>query len=141
MERMQKEAFWGYIPLVLKNGVLGEKGKLACLDTAANGQIDKGKTGEGLIALGVFAETRTGDGVKTISIKLFQPIHPWWWNNDAGGGAITAADIGTVAYIKDDQTVTAEATGRSSLGLILAVDAAKGVLVYSPLPFLPAPAE
>lgn len=137
MERMVKEAWWEYIPLVLKNGVTGEKGKLAVLDTATPGLIDKGKPGVGLIPLGMFAETRTGDGVKTISIKLFHPIRPYWWNND-GSAPLVADDIGSIAYMKDDQTVTADDTGASPLGLILAVDPAKGVLIYTSYPFLPA---
>lgn len=137
MERAIKEAWWEYIPLVLKNGVLAEKGKLAVLDTATPGQVDKGKPGAGFIPFGIFAETRTGDGVKTISIKLFHPIRPYWWNNDTVA-AITANDIGSIAYIKDDQTVTADDTGASPAGLILKVDAAKGVLIYTSYPFLPA---
>jgi hypothetical protein len=55
-------------------------------------------------------------------------------DNDTAA-AFVAADAGKLAYVKDDQTV--QKTGAVSLGLVLRVDAAKGVLVYSSYPFLP----
>jgi hypothetical protein len=137
MERMVIEAHWGYISLLLKANEVAEKGKLACIDLSANGIIVKGRTATTLIPLGVFHETLTGDGVKKVHIKLFREIQAIWWNNDTGS-PIGPEDVGTIAYIKDDQTVTATATGASPLGLILATDTAKGVLVYSPLPHWPA---
>lgn len=134
-ERMVREAHWGYIALPLKSGELAEKGKLACIDTGDGGKIVKGRTAAGLIPFGVFQETLTGDGTKTVKIRLFAEIRALWWNNDSGGTPVTAADVGTIAAIVDDQTVSADDTGRSAAGLVLAVDAAKGVLVYAALPF------
>jgi hypothetical protein len=139
MERMLREAHWGYISLPAKAGVVCEKGKLACFDTAANGLIVRGAARTGLIGVGVFHETKVAaspDGATKIHIKMFREIQAIWWDNDAAA-PFDAADVGTIAYIKDDVTVTATATG-SPLGLILAVDPSKGVLVYSPLPHLPA---
>lgn len=54
------------------------------------------------------------------------------WNNSASGDLITKADVGSLAYIVDDQTVAkTDATGaRSVAGFIRAVDA-KGVWVES----------
>lgn len=136
MERMQIEAHWGYIPLVLKNGDLAEKGKLACLDLSLSGQVCKGRKATGLIPLGVFGETLTGDGTKTVIVKLFNEYRLNWWANDTVT-AVTAAEIGTLCYIKDDVTVTGDDTGASPAGLTLKVDAVKGVLVYSTLPAIP----
>lgn len=133
-ERMVREAQWGYIPLTLKSGEAAEKGKLACLDTTSNGQIVKGKTAAGLIPLGIFMESMTGDGTKKVQIRLFHEIRAIWWNNDTTA-PVTAAEIGSLASIKDDQTVSADDTGRSVAGLVLAVDSAKGVLIYASLPF------
>lgn len=135
-ERMQIEAHWGYIPLVLKNGDFAEKGKLCCLDLSLSGQVCKGRKATGLIPLGVFGETLTGDGVKTVIVKLFNEYRLNWWTNDTVT-AVAAADIGTLCYIKDDVTVTGDDTGASPAGLVLKVDAVKGVLVYSTLPAIP----
>lgn len=136
-ERMQIEAHWGYKPFVLKNGDLAEKGKLACLDLSLSGQVCKGRKATGLIPIGVFGETITGDGTKTVIVKLFNEYRLNWWVNDATT-AVTAADIGTLCYVKDDVTVTGDDTGASVAGLVMGVDAVKGVLVYSTLPALPA---
>jgi hypothetical protein len=132
MERPVIEAHWGYYPFVLRNGDVAEKGKLACLDRATAGIVRKGVTATGLVPVGVFNESLTGDGVKKISVKLFDEIRAIWWNNDTTT-PITANDIGDPCYIKDDVTVSGDNTGRSLGGMVLAVDAAKGVLVYTPL--------
>lgn len=135
-ERMVIEANWGYIPLVLKSGEVAEKGHLACLDTTQSGKVVKGATSATLIPIGIFQESFTGDGGKKISIKLFQEIKAFWWDNDSGT-AVVAADIGTWAYIKDSHTVSGDDTGRSVAGLVLALDSAKGVLIYQPMPVRP----
>lgn len=132
-ERMVIEANWGYQDFVLTTGVLAERGKLACIDKAT-GLITKGAATGTLIPIGVFMTTLTGDGVKAISVQLFYPIAARWWDNDTAG-AFAAADVGDLAYVKDDQTVAK--SGAVSLGLVLAVDSRKGVLVYSSYPFAP----
>ena len=130
-ERMVTEAHWGYQTFVLKSGELGEKGKLACFDTANPGLVVKGKVSTTLIPIGVFYETKTGDGVIKINVKLFKEIQAIWWNNDATAPVVAVA---TIAAIKDDQTVSLDATGRSAAGLVLAIDTNKGVLIFSALP-------
>jgi len=132
MDRMVTEAHWGYVPLTLKSGEVAEKGKLCCFDRSTAGIVCKGKTGTGLVPIGVFHESMTGDGTKKISVKLFDEIRAIWWKNDATT-AVAAADIGDPCYIKDDETVSADSTGRSVAGMVLAIDSIKGVLVYSPL--------
>lgn len=135
MERMVIEAHWGYKPFVLKSGDLAEKGKFACLDTANLGKIVKGRTATTLFPIGVFNETMTGDGVKEISVKLFHEIQLIWWNNDSGT-AVVAGDILSLCYMVDDQTVSGDSTGRSPAGIVMGLDAVKGVLVYTALPTL-----
>lgn len=132
-ERMVIEANWTYVPFVLKSGEVAEKGHLACLDTTQSGKVVKGATSLTLIPLGIFQENLTGDGVKKISVKLFAEIKPHWWDNDATV-PVVAADIASPCFIKDSHTVSGDDTGRSYAGLVLAVNAAKGVLVYQPLP-------
>lgn len=67
-------------------------------------------------------------GAKTIEIEYgcFQ------WANSAAGDLITIADIGSTAYIVDDQTVAKTSAGatRSAAGEIIDVDA-QGVWVKS----------
>lgn len=135
MERMVIEAHWGYKPFVLKSGDLAEKGKLACLDTANLGKVVKGRTATGLWPIGIFNETLTGDGVQEISVKLFSEIRLVWWINDATT-PVAAADILKYCYIKDDQTMSGDDTGRSAGGIVMGLDTVKGVLVYSALPAL-----
>lgn len=134
MERMVDRAAWGWHDFVLKSGVLAERGKLACIDTA-DGSITKGALSATLIPLGLFTETLTGDGVKTVQVRMFHELSLFWWNNDTAGTPLTAASVGKLAYIKDDQTVSAVSVGASAAGLVLQVDALKGVLVYSSYPF------
>jgi hypothetical protein len=135
MERMVIEAHWGYKPFVLKSGDLAEKGKMACLDLANLGKVVKARTATGLYPIGVFNETLTGDGVKEISVKLFREIQMIWWKNDATT-AVAAGDVLSYCYIKDDETVSGDDTGRSPAGIVMGLDTNKGVLVYSALPSL-----
>ncbi len=138
-ERMKIEAHWGYKDFVLKSGVLAERGKLACLDTTESGKVVAGKASTTLIPIGWFYETLTGDGVKIVQVMLFDEIRLGWWDNDAGA-PLGAADILHPCYILDDHTMTATATGHSLGGIVMGVDSAKGVLVYSGLPLMLAPA-
>jgi hypothetical protein len=137
-ERAKIEAHWGYKPFVLKSGVVAEKGKLACLDTTESGKVVAGKASTTLVPIGWFMESFTGDGVKTISVMLFDEIRLAWWDND-GGAPLAASDILHACYILDDHTVTATATGHSLAGVVMGIDSAKGVLVYSALPLVLAP--
>jgi hypothetical protein len=131
MERMVRQANWGDQVFVLKSGEVAEKGHLACLDTAT-GQVVNGAAATGIVPLGIYRETLTGDGAKRVNIKLFDEIIAYWWDNDAGDPA-DATDLLKNCYVLDSGTVTMTSTGHSLAGLILAVDPVKGVLVYSPL--------
>lgn len=127
-ERMLTEAHWGYYAFVLANAEVAEKGKLACFDTANNGVLVKGKAAAGLVPIGIFAESMTGDGVKRVQVKLHREIQMTWWAND-NVAAVAAADRGGLCYIKDDQTVSSDDTDRSVAGMVMDVSSAKGVLV------------
>lgn len=127
--RTQPEA-WTYYDFVLTNGVQAEQGKLACGDTAT-GLVTKGGASTTLIPLGWFAEDKLGDGTKKVSVRLFQEADLAWWDNAAAPNAVEAADRFNECYILSDTSVTMDATGRSKAGRVLAVDAAKGVLVQA----------
>jgi hypothetical protein len=127
-ERMVTEFHAGYWALPLANAEVAEKGKLACIDTANGGIIIAGKTAAGLFPLGIFAESLTGDGTKKVQIKLFREIQASWWANDTVA-AVALTDRGKLCAIKDSQTVSIDATGRSTAGMVLDVNSTKGVLV------------
>ena len=128
-ERTLTEAHWGYYAFVLANAEVAEKGKIACIDTGNNGVIIAGAAAADLIPIGVFRESMTGDGAKKIQIKLFEEIQASWWDND-GVSPVVAADRGQLCYLLDDETVSSDGTSRSVAGMVLDVDANKGVLVH-----------
>lgn len=132
-ERMVIEKAIGYFDFILKSGVTAERGKLAVFDTT-DGSVTKGSLATTLIPLGLFMNTVVGDGTKVVTVQFFHEIAARWWVNDTVD-PLVLADRGTLAYIKDDQTVTGTATGASALGLVFAVDTLKGVLVYSAYQF------
>lgn len=127
-ERMVTEADWGYYAFILANAEVAEKGKLAVIDTANSGVIVNAKTATGLIPLGIWAESLTGDGVKRIQVKLHREIQMTWWDNDTVA-PLALADRGTLAYLKDATTVTKTSAGHSIAGMVMDVSTAKGVLV------------
>lgn len=126
-ERMTRESDWGYAALPLTNLEVAEKGKLACIDTST-GLVVKGKTSTTLLPIGYFYESKTGDGVALVQIKLFREVRLHWWDNDSGT-PVVATDLGDECYIKDDATVTMDSTGASKAGRVWAVSATHGVLV------------
>lgn len=133
MERMIEEEQGGYWSFPLANNEVAEKGKLACIDTANSGVIVAGKTATGLVCIGYFNESFTGNGTKKVQIKLHREIQVTYWESDTAGGAITAADRGTACYVKDSQTVTKTSTGASIAGMVLDVVAGRGVAVFFPI--------
>lgn len=136
MERVIQEDQGGYRTLPLANGEVAERGKLACIDTANAGVIIVGKTAVGLVPIGIFAESFTGNGTRGILIRMHREYQGTWWNNDAAA-LIANTDRGKAVYMKDAETVTLVATGRSAIGMILDVSPFEGVLVVFALPPLP----
>jgi hypothetical protein len=134
MERMLLEADWGYYAFVLGNGVVVEKGKLACFDTANGGALVSAGPTAGLLSIGVFAESMTGDGIKRCQVKLHREIQATWWDNDTGGTPVLIADRGKFCHLKSATAVTKDTVGALSIaGVILDVHSTKGVLVYFPM--------
>jgi hypothetical protein len=123
------EAHWGYYAPVLANAEVAEKGKLACFDTGNSGVLCNARTAAGLISIGIFAESMTGDGVKRCQVKLHKEIQLTWWDND-GTAPVALTDRGKLCYLKNNTTVSLDGTGRSVAGLIMDVQSAKGVLVH-----------
>src|SRR5687768_2204718 len=102
-------------------------GSLVVIDA---GYAAPGRTATGLIAVGCAQKTvdNTGGAAGALVIEVRRGTFKWL--NSAGGELIAQAEVGTMAYIVDDQTVAKVATGRSAAGRILQVDA-DGVFVES----------
>ncbi len=128
MERMITEAHWGYYSFAPKTGEVCERGKIAAFDTT-DGSVINAKTATTLIPIGIWHESKTADGVIKVQVKLWKEIQLSWWVNDTVA-PIAITDRGKICAVKDNQTVSIDATGRSKAGMIFDVQAAKGVLVY-----------
>lgn len=111
----------------VKGGVKIFQGALVVL---ASGLARPGYAATGLVFVGRAEETvdatALADGVATVKVRkgVFK-----WLNN--GADALAAADVGAVAYVLDDATVTKTATGRSAAGSIFQVEA-DGVWIVTP---------
>lgn len=106
------------------------KGGLACFDTST-GLVAKGFASTTLIPIGTYAEDSAAAAGKTVLINLFRELHALWMANAAGGDAVAAANVGGLAYLRDDNTVGADddTNTLSVLGRIWKIDTVKGVLV------------
>lgn len=124
-QRLGDEAVVPLWKLPVKASVKIWAGALVVIDA---GYAKPGVTATGLLAAGVAQETvdnTTGaDGAKTIAVRR----GPHKFNNSAAGDAIAQAEVGTIAYIVDDQTVMKTATGKSPAGMIMQVES-DGVFV------------
>jgi hypothetical protein len=127
-ERTIREAHWGYYSFVLKSGVVAEKGNIAAFDTS-DGSVVNAASGATFIPIGVFHESKVGDGIVKCQVKMWREIQLTWWDNDATTPA-ALTDRGKVAYLKDNHTVSMDGTGRSKAGMVFDVQTAKGVLVF-----------
>lgn len=105
------------------------KGGVACFDTST-GLVAKAFVSTTLIPIGTFNDDSAAAAGKKVIVNLFREIEAAWFVND-GGAAVVAADIGGLAYLLDDQTVSnTDATNtKSVLGRVWAIDTVKGVLV------------
>lgn len=126
-DRMTRNERWEYAQFVLANTIVVEKGKMACLDTSS-GEATNGAVSTTLRPIGYWDESITGDGTAEVRVRLFDHLRLHWWDNDTGT-AVDAADIGSLCFILDETTVSADSTSRSVAGRVYAINATNGVLV------------
>ncbi|RQY36524.1 hypothetical protein [Burkholderia stagnalis] len=106
-----------------KSGVLFFVGAIAAIDTAT-GFITKGAESTTLKGAGIVQEqidnTAGADGTVNVTIRRGQ----WRVANSAGADQLTLKDVGTLAYIVDDQTVAKTDGGgkRSVAGTVVDID-------------------
>lgn len=125
-QRMRRREAWSYYEGVLTSAEVVEKGHIACIDLDT-GTLVKSKEDANLLPIGYFEQDLTGDGTKTVRVQLFREIWVDRFANDTGT-AVVAADVGSVCYLLDSETVTGDATGHSIAGRVWGVSSA-GVLV------------
>ncbi|MCA8016164.1 hypothetical protein [Burkholderia vietnamiensis] len=106
-----------------KSGVLFFVGAIAAIDTAT-GFATKGATSTTLKGAGIVQEqvdnTEGPDGAVNITMRRGQ----WLVGNSAGADQLTLKDVGSPAYIVDDQTVAKTDGGgtRSIAGTVVDID-------------------
>ncbi len=130
-ERMQLAENWKYRQFTL-TGAKGWKGGAAAISTvgATAGKVVPASALPGLIVIGKFAETIDATAAdKLVNVELSLEIVIEWWVNGTAGDAVAATDVGKIAYIKDDNTVSILPNGSSPMGRIWAFDATKGVAI------------
>jgi len=106
---------------------------LKSADVAVQGNVAFGDPATGFvtitpslttIAVGHFAESFTGDGVKKINVRFFDEVDGYWFTNDTGT-AITKA-FGTANYL-NGSTVTGAAG--CPAGYVVEANAAQALIV------------
>lgn len=127
-ERLTRREAWSFFQGVLTNLVSVEKGEMAVIDTLT-GLVTKGAVSTTLRPIGYFDETLVGDGVADVRVRLFDELMLHWFDNDTAGTPVVAADIGDLAFILDERTVSGDSTGRSAAGRVWALSTLDGVLL------------
>jgi len=93
------------------------QGGIAVIDA---GYAAPGRTAVALVACGIFEDTadNTAGANGTINARVRRGTFKFVNN----AGDITAAMLGLVAYIVDDQTVSSVAAGKSTAGKVMQID-------------------
>lgn len=118
---------WKHKSFTLASGSVAYKGGRACLNSS--GKVVPASSATGLFAIGIFDEDVDATAAdKPVSVDLEKELIVERFVN-AGSGAVAATDVGSVAYMLDDQTVTMTSTGRSIAGRVWDVSATKGVAI------------
>jgi hypothetical protein len=126
--RARSQEIWKYKRFTLLSGSIAYQGGIACIDTTT-GKVVPGSTATTLLVIGMFAETIDASaGDKLVNVDLGREVAIEWLVN-SGSGAVASTDVGSVCYVKDDQTVTITPTGASIAGRVWAVDSTRGVAV------------
>lgn len=125
-ERARRTYPWKYKQFTLASGTKAFKGGRAALNTS--GKVVPATSVAGLLPIGVFAETVDATAADApVQVDLEREVVLEYFANATAGDAIAATDIGSTAYMFDDQTVCITAAGRSVAGRIWDVDALKGI--------------
>ena len=135
-ERMSSIERWTFKEFPLAVTTKAFQGAIAALDLST-GKVEPGHAETDLFVIGKFAETVDATlAEKLVNVDLGMEIQIEWWDNSVSN-ALDAADVGSICYVEDDQSVGSSPTGRSIAGRVWAVDSIRGVAVQK-LEALPA---
>lgn len=125
--RMLTRERWTRRNFTLASGNVAYQGGIACIDLST-GKVEPGHAETDLLVIGTFARSVDATSAdKAVDVDLGREIEVIWYANDAT--SIASTDIGSLCYVKDDQSVTITPTGASIAGRIWAVDSTRGVAV------------
>ncbi|MCC6213737.1 MAG: hypothetical protein IT376_02630 [Polyangiaceae bacterium] len=84
------------------------------------GYAAPGTAAAALVAIGVAAESSTNSGADGAASVAIEPgVYKF---NNHGSNTVVAANVGSLAYIEDDNTVGNSATSKSAAGRIMQLD-------------------
>lgn len=115
-ERLINSKTLSRIERVLKNGAVAEKAHVACIDLD-DGALVAGAVDLNYLPIGWFEESLTGDGVKTIGVKLFSEIECAVLINSSTG-PVADDDVGALCYLHSSFEVSMTGTGKSVAGRV-----------------------
>src|SRR5690606_31302028 len=126
-ERRRRIETWKYKNFTLSSGVKAWKHGAAAINLGS-GEVVPATSSPNLLVIGGFNNTVDAtSAAKPVEVDLLREVLLEWFANATSTDACAATDIGRLAYMLDDQTVTITPTGRSPIGRIWAVDSTKGV--------------
>lgn len=126
-ERMSNQESWQSHLFTLASGNKAWKNGVAAIDLTT-GKVVPASATLNLFVVGKFAETVDATaGDKAVNVRLQHEIWVEWLSNDSS--SVTAADVGSLCFVKDDQTVSMTENGSSVAGRVWAVDSGRGVAV------------
>jgi hypothetical protein len=131
-EKARRFEQWKHKSFTLAAGFKAFKGGRAVLNSS--GTVQPATSAPGNVSFGMFDETVDAtSGALPVSIDLEVEIQVERFVNATSTDAIAATDVGSMAYMVDDQTVgilpQLAGVGRSIAGRILDVDATKGIAI------------
>jgi hypothetical protein len=126
--------------MTLASGNVAFKGGIAAI-RLADGLVVPGTASGAIRVIGHFTENVDATAAaKPVEVDFDREFRARLWDNSSAD-AVVAADIGSLCYVEDDQTVSSvPATGAAPAGIVWGVDS-RGVLVEMVAPQLPAIGE
>jgi hypothetical protein len=106
---------------VLKSGAVAVQSEFACLNAA--GELVAASAVAGLVVIGTFKESLTGDGATKTEVLFTRHV----WASSDTTDVVTV--LGSTAYLFDGHTVSSDTTATSVVGSVVAISATDGVLV------------
>lgn len=125
-ERAKVVESWGTAKYAAANSAVCEKGNVACLN--GSGLVVPAGTGTGLLPIGHFMETMTGNGTTKVAVKFFKEKTLVLFLNSANPNDVAADDMGKIVYLAGPSTVTTSSSSNSPAGRVFGVTA-EGVFV------------